>query len=468
MKNPSNSPRAIVIGSGIGGSGIAALLSSRGFRVQVLEKLGFVGGRCCSRERDGFILDLGVHTFSMSGAGPLGEILRRCGAREVIQWSYVQHPTQKLHYAGTQIEYPREISRLGVDPSEFRGILTRILAMEAEEISSLYHTTLFEWLQGETRNQTIHDVFGYLSQLYFVVSCEQASAGEFIRSMQAQAQKRASGYPVGGCGVIPRAYLEIVRANGGEVRTDCGVRRILIQGGRARGVELFSGEIVESDLVISNVDPGVTVLGLAGEEHFPRDYVRRVRQIRYTAGAFVLKLALRERIREEKFIMYIPYPDARSYYGRVERGEVPEKVSLMIPVVSNLDPTAAPEGRQLMIAGTFPVVCRDWDAWQRSVMRSLEDLFPGIPDQILFVERTVPGEVDALLGEAGGVIGMAQTVDQVGERRLGQITPVANLYLVGAEAGGWGIGTELAARSALELNDLIPEMGVGGGISHGI
>ena len=445
----------IVIGSGIGGSAIAALLSQRGFHVTVLERLGFVGGRCCSREREGFVLDLGVHTFSQAGAGPLGEVLRKCGRDNAIEWSYTNNPTQKLNYLGTWIEYPRGIGLLGVDPEEFRAIIGKIVIMSRDEISSLNHVTLFDWLRGCTSNQVIHNIFAYISQLYFVVSSWEASAGEFIRSMQAQAKKRASGYPVGGCQVIPRTYLDIVTANGGVARTSAGVRKIVVRDGRATGVERSSGEVVHADLVISNVDPKITILELAGEEHFPYEYVTRVRRIHYAPAAYVVKLALKKKITDEKFIMHITHPDAREYYSRIERGEVPDKVNLMVPVVSNMDPGTAPAGRQLIIAGTFPAINPDPEAWHRSVMNSVEELFPGIARHILFTEDTHAGEVDALVGEGGGVIGMAQTIDQVGDRRLRQTTPIANLYLVGAEAGGWGIGTELAANSALELNELI-------------
>ena len=445
----------IVIGSGIGGSAIAALLSQRGVQVTVLEKLDFVGGRCCSREREGFVMDLGVHTFSQAGAGPLGEVLRKCGRTDIIEWSYTTHPTQKLNYLGTWIEYPKGIGLLGVNPQEFSAIIGKIVTMSWEEISSLDHITLFDWLRGQTSNQVIHNIFAYISQLYFIVSYGEASAGEFIRSMQAQAKKRASGYPVGGCQVIPRTYLDVVTANGGVARTSAGVKRIMVRDGRAMGVELHTGEVVRADLVISNVDPKITILELAGKEHFPLEYVTRVQRTRYTPAAYVVKLALKRKITDEKFIMHITHPDAGEYNNRIGRGEVPDKVNLMVPVVSNLDPGTAPEGHQLIIAGTFPAINEDHEAWHRSVMNSVEELFPGIQEHILFVERTHAGEVDALVGEGGGVIGMAQTIDQVGARRLRQTTPIPNLYLVGAEAGGWGIGTELAANSALELNDLI-------------
>ena len=72
------------------------------------------------------------------------------------------------------------------------------------------------------------------------------------------------------------------------------------------------------------------------------------------------------------------------------------------------------------------------------------------------METASAEDVDKMVGEGGGIIGLAQNVDQVGKKRVTQKTPVQNLYLVGAEAGGWGIGTELAANSALELNAIIP------------
>ena len=161
---------------------------------------------------------------------------------------------------------------------------------------------------------------------------------------------------------------------------------------------------------------------------------------------------LKEKITDEKFMMFIAHPDADEYERMLAGGQVPEKVNLMIPIISNLDPTTAPPGRQLIIAGSLLAIKPDWKAWETAVMNSVRMVFPDIEEHILFTEATSPETVDKLVGEKGAVIGLAQTVDQVGSRRISQKTPVQNLYLVGSEAGGWGIGTELAANSALELN----------------
>ena len=54
------SPDAIVIGTGIGGSAVAALLASHGKTVTVLERNPFVGGRCSSYEKEGSVLFVSV------------------------------------------------------------------------------------------------------------------------------------------------------------------------------------------------------------------------------------------------------------------------------------------------------------------------------------------------------------------------------------------------------------------------
>ena len=446
----------VVIGSGIGGSGIAALLSHRGFNVTVLEKLNLFGGRCCSRERDGFVIDLGVHTFSQAGAGALGEILRKCGKndKDLIQWGYTNNPRQKLSYFGKIVEFPHQITQLGGDLDTYMGIIQKIVQMPTDEISTLYAVSLKEWLDNYTHDKLIHSIFAYIAELYFVVPYYKSSAGEFIRSMQEQARKRQSGYPVGGCKVIPEHYLKVLEENGGQARSKCGVRKIIVKDGKAVGVETTDNEIIEADIIISNADPGITTR-LVGEENLPEDYVSRVKKLEYGPGAFLIKFALNKKITDEKFIMHIAHQNAMEYYQRIHNGEIPDKVNLMIPVISNFDPSIAPEGCQLIIAGSLSAIKSDWDKWHQSVLSSTKDVFPDIEDHILFTETTSPGDVDRLMGEGGAVIGLAQILDQVGEKRISQKTPIDNLYVVGAEAGGWGIGTELAANSALELNEII-------------
>lgn len=445
--------RAVVIGSGIGGSAIATLLASRHFHVTVLERHPFIGGRCSSREKKGFIIDEGVHQIGRCQAGPIGEVLKQI--EKEVRWSYTRDPVQKLYYLGQMVEYPKEIYKLGANIQDYQTIISTITKMPWDETFRLDEINVKDWLLNFTTDQTLLNIFSYITVLYFVIPYWEASAGEFVRSFQEIIRARSSGYPLGGCRVIPETFLKNVIASGGEVKTSAPVKRIIIQNGKTIGVMLEDDSFIPADIVISNVDPVVTINELTGKEYFPSDYIKKVESIKFAGGAFVLKLALDRILTREKFIMKISHPITDTYYQELKMGKIPDQCDLMVVVNSNFDFSLAPEGKQLITAGTFPVYNNDWGRWHQVVLNALEEMIPGIKDHILFEEQTSADEIKKLFGEMGSVIGMAQSPDQVGEKRLSQTTPISNLYLVGAEAGGIGIGTELAAKSALELDQMI-------------
>jgi phytoene dehydrogenase-like protein len=83
------------------------------------------------------------------------------------------------------------------------------------------------------------------------------------------------------------------------------------------------------------------------------------------------------------------------------------------------------------------------------------ECLPEIKGHVMWYRTDTPDLVEQYAGEEGNIIGVGQTVDQIHERRPSQITPIKGLYIVGAEAGGHGIGTELAVSSALELQFIL-------------
>ncbi len=50
----------VVVGSGIGGLGVGALLAHRGYKTLVVEQMSMVGGRCSTEEVEGFKLPTGA------------------------------------------------------------------------------------------------------------------------------------------------------------------------------------------------------------------------------------------------------------------------------------------------------------------------------------------------------------------------------------------------------------------------
>jgi phytoene dehydrogenase-like protein len=118
---------------------------------------------------------------------------------------------------------------------------------------------------------------------------------------------------------------------------------------------------------------------------------------------------------------------------------------------TNYDPSLAPQGRQLIFFGTGCPPKQDWKQWEKALLHSFYTVYPQAREKVMWYRIDTPDVVNGYAGEEGNIIGVAQTVDQIHERRPTVTSPLDGLYFASAEAGGHGIGAELAADSAREL-----------------
>jgi len=497
--------RILVIGSGVGGAGVAALLQNRGHRVTLLEKNDFYGGKCWTFQRDGFVVDSGVHMFSTGESGQHGDLNRRI--KGDLEW-WVANPGEHLLIGGdlffslyqnlldprgipgnvrlalrTQAErwrrsrrgefadtssrkdLEREIYRASRrnTPLETLAAVARLAFLNQSYIQELDRMSLQEFMHRITDDRYPLQGIAALSMLLTVVPYHQASAGEFLWCFSNIFRKRTLGVPRGGSREIPGAFLRAFRRDGGELRLGCEVKRILVRDAKARGVETADGEEIEADIIISNAGIKRT-LDLAGEEHFPEDYVSYVRGLRYSYSFITAKYGLSRRVVDlpAPSFFNIPDVDPDHMFDYIDRGGVPEDPFLFTPLPSEWDPYAAPLGKQLLIMGVNgPVEVNEDNVAQcdRILDRAeerLEDIFPQIEGHVEWKMRTHISHTSSITGKpTGECIGLAQCVGQTGADKPVPWTPVRDLWLVGADAGARGVGTEQAAGSALYVANLL-------------
>jgi phytoene dehydrogenase-like protein len=264
----------------------------------------------------------------------------------------------------------------------------------------------------------------------------------------------------GGMGSLSEALRRAIEARGSVVRLRAPVRRIVVEDGRATGVELRDGERIAARAVLSNLDKPATFLGLVGAEHLPTDYAARVRAVEHR-GAYVHVLfklrALPEHAppwthlnrdpRTRFLTALVPDPEqVQASYEACVRGEVPAlaPVSLQIPTV--LDPTLAPPGYHIGTSYGFYFPCaapreergRLRDAMAERIVARLEERMPGfraaIVDQAVFssdhfatMHGATNGDFTHGLIHPDQMIGGRATMDG-----SAHATPVAGLYLCGA------------------------------------
>jgi len=304
--------RCIIIGAGIGGLSIGALLAKEGVEVLVLEKNEVLGGRCTSYEKGGYLVDLGLHIFMRGPKGPVGEICNRIGKK--IDWNLLRDPRPIIKFPDRKFEYSiKGLSNLipKEEMNKAAELFMNLLEMRDEEIKSLDHVDLKSWVSKFTKDKFIHFFIQGICGPDFGIPSDVASAGEFVRCLKEIDADKSSAYPSGGCISVPKAYAEGIKEMGGKILLGKEVSKIIIEDGKATGVETKEGDFFQFDFLISNADIKHTVLNLIREKYLPKEYVLRVKGLKYAGCALVLNLGLAKKVTDQKLILYSPTARAR-------------------------------------------------------------------------------------------------------------------------------------------------------------
>ncbi len=95
-------------------------------------------------------------------------------------------------------------------------------------------------------------------------------------------------FTMGGTYALPRAMTALAREKGVEIHTNAPVQRIVVENGKATGVDIDGG-FVPADIVLSNADLPYTYLDLLPAEYAGRTQPK-LDSLTYTASAFMMYL----------------------------------------------------------------------------------------------------------------------------------------------------------------------------------
>lgn len=460
MTGTLDGKKVVVVGTGIGGAGVSALLAKEGADVLILERNAFPGGKAASFEREGFVYDSGVHWLARGERGPLGEIATEAGVE--LEFRSMDDGVQ-FSLGGRTATLPTDMddedsmkgffSELGVIPENisdawafFEDVMRVKSPLELDELDGV---SLADYVSKFVSDDPFYRLIEAFAGIYMVIGPHQSSAGEFILCLSTHIREKSLSYPLGGMRAIPLAYLKATETRGGAVRYASPVERIVVEAGRVRGVE--ADGFIPADIVISNTGIKETV-ELVGRHNVPEQYLKRVENFRLSYGAVSVKYALDAEVVKPPVIFHYPDTSVQELADR--------QAAIFIPVPSAADSSLAPPGCQMVLAASlvppglespeeadiFCTVVND------RIENTMQDLFPDIERHVIWKMRTNTRYIAEISGrKTGEVIGLAQNRHQIGKNRPENRTPVEGLFLVGADAGGRGVGTEMAADSALTL-----------------
>lgn len=306
---------------------------------------------------------------------------------------------------------------------------------------------------------------------------------------------RMSNYRLtaGGSHRVSNALLKATFENQGQIRTSAQIKRIIVENGTAKGVELDDGtQIMATKAVVSTIDLHQTFLKYVGEDNLDSDFVAMVNAWQWEKWSLCdLHLALEEpphfKAAEsnpdvDKAFMYVlgyeSSDELRHEWDLMNTGELPERAGYIASFPSVHDPYQAPPGRASgLLTQMAPFELKDGgsEKWLKYKFReqiaeyqlsTLEKYAPNITkDKVLWWNITTPADIqNKFPNMVRGSYKQGQYHPlQMGFLRPNQecshnVTPIKNLFVGGA--GVWPGGCVIWGPGYVCANSIAEECGI--------
>jgi C-3',4' desaturase CrtD len=483
----------VVVGGGLGGLTVAALLAARGVDVCLLEKEAQAGGCAGVFEKFGYTFE---STASLYAGWQPGEIHERVfaelpvNAPEVrpLSPAYVvrlpdmtevslalddQEFERNLRAAFPEcaeasVNFYREITTIGAAlqrvaarfpdlPATSQVQRLRAAASEARiaprVLSAMNHTTAEYLSQTSLRFRRFVDV-----QLQIFAQCVSVDCDYLYACVALSLPRRGMHEIRGGAASLTNALVASIKKSGGNVRLNAPVLRLAYDSrGHATGVDLLSGERVEATRsIISNLTVWDTYGKLVGLNRTPEEMRRRLKALRGW-GAYLLYLGMDEAAAES-----LPATHLLTLTDWQEGQDYNAEAAQFMFTAAPLWDARAPAGKRAVTVSTFTDAAQ-WFAfhedeaehetqdqqfletcWQR-----LHAALPELGDRIEVIETATPRTFyDTTRRKLGMVGGVGQSRAVFGPNSLTHRTSLPNLFLVGDSVFP-GNGVAAVTHSAL-------------------
>ena len=477
MTNVKNEYDAIIVGAGPGGTAIAALLAKDGLKVLLVDKNSIAGGKMLTVQRDGFYYEM----FPINGVPSRNSHFEKLihdleleSELEVIYPSpigtfYFELPSgevRTMQMSNSPFGFRRLLGLSWMGFFKFLRVMGKMASYKPEDIDKLAGISALDYLNSENIPQSLKSyLLSVFPEGYFEAPADRVSAAAMIRAVQQTSQSGGGRYYKRGVGSVFQGFSRAVERYGGTVMLNTRVEKILIENGKATGIQA-DGKIYTAPIVISNAGIQPTVLKLIGEDKFEAAYVEWVKHLEMNLANVGYRWFLDKPLLKSPMNVYITYNSISTLedFQNMEKGKFPDHSYVYLGTTS-LYPGMAPEGKQIVYAcmsclGDPDIQIEPYlQQVKKIVLKMQPDILNHIEKEETFGPSTVSniGRDSVLPARGGEDFGVMLSPAQYGDPRLSGETPIEGLYYVGCDAGGFGLGTHQALDSAINVSEKVLE-----------
>ncbi len=462
----------IVIGSGIGGLVTATQLAAKGAKVLVLESYLIPGGSSGYFEREGYCFDVGASMIFGFGEKGTTNLLTRALAAVGMKLETIPDPVQIHYHLPNQLDlkvhrdyekflqelterFPQEKVGIRRFYDECWQVFNCLNAMELLSLEEPRYLTriffqhpfaclgLVKYLPqnvGDIARRYIQDpeLLKFIDMECYCWSVVPADRTPMINAGMVFSDRHYGGinYPKGGVGQIAQKLANGLEKAGSEIRYKATVKQILLENGRAVGVELANGEKLYAKRIVSNATRWDTFEKLLPPDALPNSEKRWKQRYQKSPSFLSLHLGVKADVlapgTECHHILLEDWNDMEKEQGTV-----------FVSIPTLLDPSLAPEGHHIIHTFT-PSWVEEWqnlspqeyeakkEAAAGRLIERLEAIFPRLDAGLDYMEVGTPRTHRRFLNRQDGTYG------PIPQRKLAGLlgmpfnrTAISGLYCVG-------------------------------------
>ena len=202
--------------------------------------------------------------------------------------------------------------------------------------------SVYKFASGYFKDEKLRQAFSFHPLLIGGNPFKATSIYAMIHELE---QKFGVWFAMGGTGALVKGLCNLFMDIGGEIFLEAEVEEILIKNGKASGVKMKSGDILQADAVVSNADIAFTYLNLIPAKYRTKNTDKKIKNLTYSMSLFVIYFGTDkkyENIAHHEIILGNRYRELLTEI--FDRKTLADDFSLYLHRPTATDPSLAPEG----------------------------------------------------------------------------------------------------------------------------